>query len=97
MKDLTIPIPNSGSADRIEVQVKLGAKKFQYDFRVESFPWVEDSMNESDLNIEKSFNKIEYLKKIIKDYDNNWELIQIFTPSNKSKHIQLLFRQKKNN
>ena len=39
--------------------------------------------------------KIDRLKKIITDYDDDWELIQIFTPRPKASHIQLLFRQKK--
>ena len=95
MKDLTIPIPNDGNTDRVEVQVKVGAKRIQYDFRVESFPWLSDEDINEEINITKSFEKIDHLKKIIREYNNGWELIQIFTPRPKAKNIQLLFRQKK--
>ncbi len=95
MKDLTIPIPNDGNTDRVEVQVKVGAKRIQYDFRVESFPWLSDEDINEEINITKSFEKIDHLKKLIREYNNGWELIQIFTPRPKAKNIQLLFRQKK--
>ena len=95
MKDLTIPIPNDGNVDTVEVTVKVGAKKIQYHFRVESFPWIDDGEDIEAINISQSFEKIDRLKSIIRDYDNGWELIQIFTPRPKASHIQLLFRQKK--
>ena len=95
MKDLTIPIPNDGNIDMVEVDVKVGDKKIQYHFRVESFPWINEKDIDEEINITESFEKIERLKNIIKEYNSNWELIQIFTPRPKASHIQLLFRQKK--
>ena len=95
MKDLTIPIPNDGNIDMVEVAVKVGDKKIQYHFRVESFPWINEEEIEEEISITESFEKIDRLKNIIKEYDNNWELIQIFTPRPKASHIQLLFRQRK--
>lgn len=95
MKDLTIPIPNNGNIDTVEVDVMVGAKKIQYHFRVESFPWIDNGEDIEAINISQSFEKIERLKNIIRNYDNEWELIQIFTPRPKASHIQLLFRQKK--
>jgi len=90
MKDLTIPIPNSGNTERIEVDVKVGIKKTNYQFRVESFPWI----HHDDENLHPE-EKIEHLKQILRSYDNEWELIKIFTPPSDASHIQLLFRQKK--
>ena len=79
----------------VEVAVKVGDKKIQYHFRVESFPWINEEQIEEEISITESFEKIDRLKNIIKEYDNNWELIQIFTPRPKASHIQLLFRQRK--
>lgn len=70
-------------------------KKIQFDFRVESFPWFGEEEIDDEININNSFEKIEHLKKIIKEYNNGWELIQIFTPRPKAQYIQLLFRKKK--
>ena len=95
MKDLTIPIPNDGNTDTVEVEVKVGTKKIQYFFRIESFPWIDEQKYDQEVSISQSLEKIDRLRSIIKDYDNNWELIQIFTPKAEAQHIQLLFRQKK--
>lgn len=32
MKDLTIPVPNDGNTDRVEVLVKVGSKKIQFNY-----------------------------------------------------------------
>ena len=96
MKDLTIPIPNDGNVDTVEIEVKVGKKKIVYNFRVESFPWeIDEEPQAGSDNITNSLIKVERLKEIIRTYDNGWELIQIFTPKAAAKHIQLLFREKR--
>ena len=97
MKDLTIPIPNDGNTDTVEITVKVGAKKINYNFKVETFPWEvdDDTLNNDIDDISNSLLKVEKLKNIIKDYDKKWELIQIFTPAPGAKNIQILFRERK--
>lgn len=96
MKDLTIPIPNDGNVETVEIEVKVGVKKIQYNFRVESFPWKLDGSNQDkNDNITNSFLKVERLKDIIKNYDNGWELMEIFTPRSEAEYIQILFREKR--
>ncbi len=92
MKDLTIPLPNFLDEQIAEVEVKINGKKRHYNFRVESFPW-EDTVNsveEQDIIT----SKIKNLRKELEEYSNEWELIQIFNPSENSKNIQVLYRQK---
>jgi len=95
MKDLCIPIPHFGEDQIAEVEVTVAGKKTAFHFRVESFPWgndetVEMSMSESD----KSLARIYKLKSSIENYDKNWELIQIFTPLENAKFIQILYRKR---
>ena len=95
MKDLCVPIPNFGEEEIAHIELRVGDKKIQYSFRVESFPWdVVDELNTMDDEITNSLARIHRLKKSIESYDPKWELIQIFTPNDNAKFIQVLYRRK---
>ena len=95
LKDLCIPVPGFAENEIAELHLKVGDKKISYDFRVESFPWdIEDELNDDSDHISTSLARITRLRKSIADYDKNWELIQIFTPADHSKYIQVLYRKK---
>ncbi len=95
MREICIPIPLNDDNQLAEVEVKLGNKTQSVFYRLESFLWdiVEESDDESDAITEK-LNKIYNLKIAIANYDSNWEVIQIFTPAESAKNIQVLFRKK---
>lgn len=86
MNDICIPIPRFKEN---QVDVKVNGKKEEFYFRVESFPWSKESTEEK-----SSLESIEQLRKNIDEYDRNWELVQIYTPSAGSQFIQVLFRKK---
>ncbi len=95
LKDLCIPIPGFAENEIAELHLKVGDKKISYDFRVESFPWdADDELNGDSDHISLSLARISRLRKAIADYDKSWELIQIFTPADHSKFIQVLYRKK---
>ncbi len=95
LKSLCIPVPGLGENEIAELHLKVGDKKISFDFRVESFPWdIEDELNDDSDHISTSLARITRLRKAIADYDKNWELIQIFTPADHSKYIQVLYRKK---
>jgi len=95
LKDLCIPIPGFSENEVAELHLKVGARKISYDFRVESFLWdVEDELNGDSDDISKSLARISRLRKAIAEYDKTWELIQIFTPADSAKYIQVLYRKK---
>jgi hypothetical protein len=96
MKDLCVPVGRLGDEEIAEIQLTIGKKRSTFNFRVESFPWdVEDELGRFDDEISLSLARIERLKNAIKEYDADWELLQIFTPSENSKYIQVLYRKKK--
>ncbi|MBN1300352.1 MAG: hypothetical protein JW995_03980 [Melioribacteraceae bacterium] len=93
MKEICIPIPHFGDQQIAEVEVTVNGKKKKYNFRVESFPWL---LEEEELTgtFSETQIKIEHLRKMLDEYDDTWELVQIFTPRDGSTHIQVLFRQR---
>ncbi|MFC2083443.1 hypothetical protein ACFLS9_00145 [Bacteroidota bacterium] len=94
MKEVCIPIPHFGEQQIAEVEVTVNGKKKQYNFRIESFPW---SVNPDEVTdtVSQTEVRINNLRNMLDNYDNGWELVQIFTPRENSDHIQVLFRQRK--
>jgi len=97
MRELSVPIPHFQDYQVAEVDLKVNGDKITYNFRVESFPWdVEDELSNIDSDpVSKSLARITRLRNSINTYDKQWELIQIFTPDENSKHIQVLYRKRK--
>lgn len=91
MKDLCIPVPNFAPEQIAELELTIGGKKIKYHFRVESFPW---NVNETKNGQLDSFEKIQRLREAIDNYDDDWELIQIYTPPENAEYIQILFRKR---
>ena len=97
MKELCVPMPHFHDHQVAEVDLKVNGDKITYNFRVESFPWdVEDELSNKDSDpVSTSLARITRLRNSINNYDKQWELIQIFTPDDRSKHIQVLYRKRK--
>ncbi len=96
MKDLCVPIPNFGENEMAEIEIRVGDQKVEYNFKVESFLWeVDDDLTDEDDDVANSLARITRLKTAIRNYDPEWELIQIFTPSENASHIQVLYRRMK--
>ena len=95
MKDLCVPIPNFGEDEIADIELKIGDNRISYSFRVESFAWeVEDELSVTEDDVSASLARIYRLKRAIEGYDKNWELIQIFTPNDNARHIQVLYRRR---
>lgn len=95
MKDLCVPIPHFGEDEIADIELQVGEEKISYSFRVESFPWeVEDELSIADDDVSASLARIYRLKRAIEGYDKNWELIQIFTPNDNARYIQVLYRKR---
>ncbi|MDX2444723.1 MAG: hypothetical protein QNK30_13075 [Bacteroidales bacterium] len=95
MKELCVPIMHFGENESAEILLKVGGKEIQYNFRVVSFEWeIEDEFSNGVDELSRSLARITRLKKSIKKYDPAWELIQIYTPLDDAKYIQVLYRIK---
>jgi hypothetical protein len=94
MNELCIPLPHFDEHQIAEVLVTINGKKKKYNFRVESFPWLVDADADGVSGQINLISRIETLKTNLTNYDKSWELIQIYTPRDNAKYIQVLFRQK---
>jgi len=96
MRDICIPVQNFQDDEIAEVTLTVGGREINYNFRVESFPWIADDKFPAtdDAEISESLLKIFKLKEAIRTYDKDWELIQIYTPNENAKSIQVLYRKR---
>jgi len=95
MRDLCVPIPVFEENEHVEITLDYSGKKQKINYRVESFLWdCEEDLFLGGDQVSVSLARIERLKKSIREYDKDWELIQIFTPSENAKSIQVLYRKK---
>ena len=96
MRDLCVPIPRFDDDQVADVEISVKGDRKKFSFRVESFPWnVNDELSSvADDEVSLSLVRITRLKNAINNYDPSWELIQIFTPAENARHIQVLYRKK---
>ena len=84
MREVVIQIPTVDAEQNIEIDVKINGKKRTMKYRVEIVDWETEG--------ERTEDKISVLKRVIKDHDKDWELIQIGAPINNT--IPVMFRKK---
>jgi hypothetical protein len=84
MREVVIQIPSLEAEQNVEIDVKINGKKKTLKYRVEIVDWENIDENSED--------KITILKRVIKEHDKDWELVQIGAPS--ENHIPIMFRKK---
>jgi hypothetical protein len=84
MREVVLSIPTLEAEQNLEIDVRINGKKKTLKYRVEIIHW-EGSEPSSE-------EKVTVIKHAIKDYDKDWELIQIGAPDDEK--IPLMFRKK---
>lgn len=84
MREVVLQIPNIEAKQNIEIDVKINGKKRTLKYRVEI---VELEGSETDAE-----ERVDVLRRVIREYDKNWELINIGAPS--ETNIPIMFRKK---
>ncbi len=83
MKEVVVQIPTYESEQNIEIDVRINGKKRTIKYRVEIVEWeTEDTETE---------NKVDTIKRVIKEHDRDWRLIQIGVPT--EKNIPIMFQK----
>ena len=97
MKELCVPVPDFHDNQVAEIDLKVNGNRLTYNFKVESFPWdaIDELAGMEADPVTRSLARITRLRNAINSYDKDWELIQIFTPDEHAKHIQVLYRKRK--
>lgn len=84
MREVVLQIPTLEAQQNIDIDVKINGKRRTLHYRVEIIDW-------DDYNGE-SADKVEVIKRVLKDYDKDWQLIQIGIPTDRN--IPIMFRKR---
>ena len=87
MREVVLQIPTLEAEQNIEIDVKINGKRRTIKYRVEIVDWEEPQPT--------SEEKIRVLRHVIKEYERDWDLIQIGAPVGRDS-IPIMFRQKAN-
>lgn len=84
MREVVIQIPTFEVEQNIEIDVKINGRKRTIKYRVEIIDW--DNPNPS------THERVATLRRIIREHDRHWELVQIGVPTETS--VPVTFRKK---
>ena len=84
MREVVLSIPTLDAEQNLEIDVRINGRKKTITYRVEIVNWEGTDPT--------SEEKVTVLKHAIKEYDKDWELIQIGAPT--KDNIPLMFRKK---
>ena len=84
MREVVLQIPTLESEQNIDIDVKINGKKRTLHYRVEIIDW-------EDVGEEKE-DRVDVIKRVIREHDKDWELIQIGLPT--ESNIPIMFRRK---
>ena len=82
MREIVVLIPDIDVEQNVEIDVRINGRKKTLKYRVELINWEGNDQGD----------RITVLKHKIKDYDKDWELVEIGAPSDTE--IPLMFRKK---
>ncbi|MFH1853394.1 MAG: hypothetical protein ABIA75_13730 [Candidatus Neomarinimicrobiota bacterium] len=84
MKEIVLQIPTLDAEQNIDIDVKINGRKRSLKYRVEivDFDRIESGKDD----------KVAVLRKVIKEHDKDWELIQIGAPI--TNNIPIMFRKR---
>ena len=82
MREIIVLIPDIDVEQNVEIDVRINGRKKTLKYSVELINWEGNDQGD----------RITVLKHKIKDYDKDWELVEIGAPSDTE--IPLMFRKK---
>ncbi|MDP8209612.1 MAG: hypothetical protein RAO94_10420 [Candidatus Stygibacter australis] len=84
MREISLSIPTLEAEQNVEIDVRINGRKKTLKYRVEIIHWEDENPDTE--------QKVTTLRHYIKEYDKDWELIQIGAPE--TDRIPLMFRSK---
>ena len=85
MREVVVQIPTLETEQNIEIDVQINGKKRRMKYRVEIVEW--------DTEEGKEVDKVSTIRRVVKEHEKDWELIQIGSPT--ENNIPIMFRKKK--
>ena len=84
MREVVLQRPTGEAEQDIDIDVNINRKKRTLHYRVEIIDW-EDYGGETE-------DKVDVIKRVIREHDRDWELIQIGIPT--KDNIPIMFRKR---
>jgi len=84
MREVVLQIPTLDTEQNIEIEVKINGKKRTLRYRVEIVGLAEEATVVED--------RVSLLRRVIREHDRDWELIQIGAPVRN--RIPIMFRER---
>jgi len=85
MKEIALSIPTLEAEQNIDIDVRINGKNRSLRYRLEIVAWEGAARPEED--------RADVLRRVIKDYDRDWQLVQVGAPTDKT--IPIMFRKLK--
>jgi len=83
VKEIVLYIPTLDVEQNVEIDVKINGRKKTIKYRVEIIDWEAADPDTGE--------KVEVLKRVIREHDRDWELVQIGAPT--ESNIPVMFRK----
>jgi len=84
MREVVLSIPNIEPEQNVEIEVRINGRKKTLNYRVE--------LVALENYTESTEDTVTVLKHVIKEYDRDWELVQIGAPTHDK--IPIMFRKR---
>ena len=84
MREVVIHLPTLDAEQNIDIDVMINGKKRRVHYRVEIIEWETDDEEKQD--------RVSVLRRVIREHDRDWELIQIGIPT--KDNIPIMFRKR---
>jgi hypothetical protein len=83
MREISLSIPTLEAEQNIDIEVTINGKRRKLRYHVEIVAWEDKARPAED--------KVDVLRRVIRDYDKDWQLVQIVAPIDKT--IPIMFRK----
>ncbi len=85
MREISLSIPTLEAEQNIDIEVQINGKRRSLRYRVEIVAWEDKAKDNED--------RVDVLRRVIRDYDKDWQLVQVGAPTDKT--IPIMFRRTK--
>jgi len=85
LREIALSIPTLESEQNIDIEVRINGKRRSLHYRVEIIAWEDVSRPAEE--------RADVLRRVIRNYDKDWQLVQIGAPTDKT--IPIMFRKTK--
>lgn len=85
-REITLQIPTLEAEQNIDIEVTINGRKRRMVYRVEIVSW-----RDSETAIEGD-DRIEMIRRVVREHDPDWQLVQIGLPSDDG--IPIMFRRR---